>query len=110
MIAPPDCIYSMKFTTTAQGFAHRHCGYILKAGRSRGCEPGKGCTRYDNGKKAAPAAEPVVRPTIGPPRWAAPARELWEDGISKAEIARRLGITWSQVDYRRRMHWEKGEV
>lgn len=106
---PPDCIYSMKFTTTAQGLAHRHCGYILKAGRSRGCEPGPGCLRYDNGKKATPAAEPVVRPTIGPPRWAAPARELWEDGISKAEIARRLGITWSQVDYRCRMHWEKGE-
>lgn len=107
---PPDCRYGMKISASAQGVNHRHCGYILYTGKPRGCEPGRGCSRYDNGKKAAPAAEPVVRPTIGPPRWAAPARELWEDGISKAEIARRLGITWSQVDYRCRMHWEKGEV
>jgi hypothetical protein len=95
----------MKIATTAQGVNHRHCGYILYTGKPRGCEPGMGCSRYDNGKKA----EPAVRPIIGPPRWAAPARELWEDGISKAEIARRLGITWSQVDYRAKMHWEKGE-
>ena len=107
---PPDCIYSMVGSSTNDEQRHRHCGYILKGDNgSRGCEIGANCIRYDNGKKAASAAEPVVRPTIEPPRWAAPARELWEDGISKAEIARRLGITWSQVDYRAKMHWEKGE-
>ena len=107
---PPDCRYSMKTSASAKGVSHRHCGYILYTSKPRGCEPGRGCSRYDNGKKAVQNMPPAGKPTIGPPRWAAPARELWEEGHTKAEIARRLGITWSQVDYRCKMHWQRGEV
>ena len=106
---PPDCRYSMRLTGATHGTGRRHCGYILYTGKPRGCEPGKACTRYDNGKKAVQAMAPVGKRSIRPPRWAREGRALWEDGHNKAEIARRLGVSWSQVDYRCKMHWKKNE-
>lgn len=107
---PLDCRYSMKLSFAAKGIAHRHCGYILYTDKPRGCEPGRACTRYDNGKKAVQAMAPTGKPRKPrKPGWAREGRELWEDGISKAEIARRLGVSWSQVGYRCKMHWKKNE-
>lgn len=41
---PLDCRYLMAYQHN-QDYSH-HCGYILMTGRSRGCDPGRGCTRY----------------------------------------------------------------
>ena len=100
---PPDCIYAMKFTTTAQGFAHRHCGYILKVGRSRGCEPGKGCLRYDNGRQGKPPTKGV-----GPSWNVALGRELWLQGTTYGAIAEKVGTSRASVERRARMYWKNG--
>ena len=100
---PPDCIYAMKLATKSQGWCHRHCGYILKAGQSRGCEPGKGCTRYDNGKR-------VAAPTrgVGPSWNVALGRELWLQGTTYGAIAEKVGTSRASVERRARMYWKNG--
>lgn len=100
---PPDCIYSMKFATTSQGWCHRHCGYILKAGQSRGCEPGKGCLRYDNGRREKPPTKGV-----GPSWNVALGRELWLQGTTYGAIAEKVGTSRASVERRARMYWKNG--
>ena len=100
---PPDCRYAMKISASAQGVSHRHCGYILYTGKHRGCEPGRGCSRYDNGKKKKPPTKGV-----GPAWDVAEGRKMWPQGATYLEIAESLGTTRASVDRRVRLYWRKG--
>ena len=104
---PPDCRYSMKSNSTGDGRAHRHCGYILMAGKVRGCDPGAGCVRYDNGRRPRRAMAVKDR---RPYAWdIARGRKLWQQGWTQGAIARELGISQASVERRVRLHWKKGE-
>lgn len=104
---PPNCVYSMRLNAKTEGISHRHCGYILKTGRSRGCEPGKGCKRYENRKQ--PPNQPM---TVKNPRqlsWDVKrGRELWQQGRTLAAIAEELGISRASVARRVAEYWKKG--
>ena len=100
---PPDCIYAMKLATTSQGWCHRHCGYILKTDQSRGCEPGKNCTRYDNGSNGGALVK-----SVGPAWNVALGRELWQQGVPQRKIAEQLGTSTASVERRVRLYWKHG--
>lgn len=43
----PGCVFSMCLRSGEIGSdGVRHCGFILKTGKSRGCDPGPACTQY----------------------------------------------------------------
>lgn len=103
---PPDCRYSMAFSSTGDGRCHRHCGFILRTGRIRGCDCGPGCIRYDNGRKPEQAGQ--EKSPFGL-RWdVARGRRLWEQGESQGAIAREMGISRASVERRAKMYWKKG--
>lgn len=105
---PPDCIYSMRLNTASEGISHRHCGYILKTGQSRGCEPGKNCARYKNSKEPP---KPQAMTAKEHPRlhWdVRRGRELWRQGWTLAAIAEELGISRASVERRVAKYWKKG--
>lgn len=120
---PPDCAYTMRFSTAGDGIIHRHCGYILKAGQMRGCEPGPGCTRYQGGGAATPAAMSVKAPKARVPRPAPIKRkprlpqwdtrkgyELYRQGLSTGRIAEVMGVGLYAVQYYRQKYWNHGKL
>lgn len=98
-----------------------HCGYILLANQSRGCDPGPGCTRYRRGHFRPPAPMRVRDPArrrariCDKPRkgvalsWdVAEGRRLWEEGWSNGRIAEELGVCKASVQRRKDKYWKKG--
>lgn len=113
---PPGCAYAM----TDHGVAH--CGFILLANQSRGCDPGPGCKRYRKGSFRPPTPMRVKDPARRRPRisdkprkpvapvWdVAEGRRLWEAGRTDSMIAEELGISKASVQRRKARYWKKGE-
>lgn len=91
------------------------CNYIFMAGKMRGCEPGKDCTRYRS-RTAARKKEDI---TLGGPDKRNPKKalwdvqrgyDLWKQGMSMAGVARELGITVGAVQWRKQHHWVFGRA
>lgn len=112
---PPGCAYAM----TDHGM--EHCGYILLANQSRGCDPGPGCKRYRKGHFRAPTPMRVKDPAKRQsrisdkprkpvtPTWdVAEGRRLWEAGRTDWMIAEELGVSQSSVQRRKARYWKKG--
>lgn len=88
-----SCIYYGKSTCT--------CDYILIVGHPRPCPAGAGCT--------ARILKKDVKKKMGKPRWdTALGKQMWEQGMSDAEIARHFHIAANTVTHQRRSYWEKG--
>lgn len=91
------------------------CNYILVAGKMRGCEPGKDCTRYRR-RAAARKKEDI---TLGGPDKRKGARGqwdhekgygLWKDGRSMQKIADELKISKKAVQFRKEHYWVFGRA
>jgi len=112
---PPGCAYSM----VCEGMSH--CGFILLANQSRGCDPGPGCKRYRKGHFRPPTPMRVKDPArrrsrisdkprkpVAPTWDVAEGRRLWEAGYTDSMIAGELGISKASVQRRKARYWKKG--
>ena len=110
------CIYA--------GVAHagiNECRYQELMGVSRGCDPGKDCTRY---RKRAPGEarlrSPEVMAGLTPERRPRKVRKCtWDNergyrlfklGLTSGQIAGELGTTAKAVQQRRRKYWNHGRA
>ena len=107
---PLDCKPGCRYRAADGG-----CSYIFIAGKMRGCEPGKDCTRYQS--RRAPRKKDEI--TLGGPdkrnHKKAPwdvqrGYDLWQQGMSMAGVARDLGITVGAVQWRKQHYWVFGRA
>lgn len=114
---PPGCAYAMN------DHGEEHCGFVLLANQSRGCDPGPECKRYRKGHHHPPApmrikdpARRRARVTREPkprnhpkPAWdITRGRELWQQGMTNHSIAAELGISVASVQRRKARYWKMG--
>lgn len=77
---PRDCVYRKRI-----GGHTDYCAYWEIAGKMRGCDPGKGCKRYDRKKHGRATWDIEV------------GRTMFEDGKTCREISRALGVEYDKV-------------
>ena len=105
---PPDCAHAMRMRDGVGGELVYHCGYILRAGESRGCDPGPGCNKYRPKKGKKPASIRVSKRKGPRSQWdMEKGRQMWKDGKTDQEIADALGVHRETVGKTRRRKWMK---
>ena len=76
------------------------CDYIFMEDHSRPCPAGAGCTARKTKKDVK---------NMGKPRWDTElGKQMWEQDMSDAQIAKHFRIAVNTVLYQRRSYWEKG--
>ena len=96
----PGCVFSMCLRSGDVGSGGtRHCGFILKTGQSRGCDPGPDCNQYVR----------RISPRTGRKfTWdESRGRELWLEGRTDQEIADALDVKRKVIGETRRRKWQK---
>lgn len=117
---PSDCAYSMAGASFGDKGRHRHCGYILIAGQSRGCDCGPGCIRYDNRRQPKPRALDVTAGAIRrrkpgehrmKPTWDThEGYRMYREGMTTPQIAEVFKISPSTVRNYRQRYWNHGMI